>query len=397
MWSSLWIPIALAKCIFLFSSPQLSNDYYRYWWDGWLLSHSVNPYAYTPIEIIHQGGSEAFVKPLLEYFPLLNSREYHSVYPILSQLIFCIASTIAGSNLYLFALIVKIIFLITDLLSLKFLLKISDVLQTPGYFIALYFGSPFILAELSGNLHVEQLMVCLLIMALYYYITSKGPLSGFTFGLSFISKLNVLLFAPFLVRNKTGWNWSIKWIAGFIAAALPFIWILANTFRNYQGSLKLYFGQFEFNSFLYIIIRDSFFERGWYELKNNAALICLLPFAIIYLIIWLRPLNQYSHTLLFKSIWLCLFAFLIFSTTVHPWYLAPLLLIGLFSFPLTSLVWTVLVFLSYAHYDSATSSLNYIFTRIEYFLVLATLALEIKWPGTFQNLMGNSNIDHSEQ
>ena len=53
----LWSPVvilavALAlRLMFLFAPPQLSDDIYRYMWDGSNLLRGVNPYAAAPAEI----------------------------------------------------------------------------------------------------------------------------------------------------------------------------------------------------------------------------------------------------------------------------------------------------------------------------------------------------------
>ncbi|MEP2278980.1 MAG: mannosyltransferase, partial [Maribacter sp.] len=40
------------RLIFLFTEPNLSQDFYRFIWDGHLVSSGVNPYLHTPDELM---------------------------------------------------------------------------------------------------------------------------------------------------------------------------------------------------------------------------------------------------------------------------------------------------------------------------------------------------------
>ena len=252
----------------------------------------------------------------------------------------------------------------------------------------MYFGSPLILTELHGNLHVEQLMISFLILSLYYQHANKAMLAGATLGMSILSKLNALLIAPFLIFRVKKFSWNLNWFLSCITACLPFLFILLYSFANYQGSLKLYFGQFEFNSFIYRPVRDFLFDKGHYTLKADAALICIIPFILLYITLWYRAMLTCPGKIPFREIWLSLFAFLMFSSTVHPWYLTTILFVGLFCFPMTSLVWSLLVFLSYAFYDPHFAMYNQQFICMEYTVVLIALFIEYNRPKIIEKIIG---------
>ena len=79
----------------IFSTPALSDDFYRFIWDGRIQQLGFNPFDFTPRQFLNQ-NSDAFLDQL---FPYLNSPDYYSVYPQLSQFLFNIASAIGQDSL----------------------------------------------------------------------------------------------------------------------------------------------------------------------------------------------------------------------------------------------------------------------------------------------------------
>ena len=126
--SVLGLIIFVKLCIF-FSFPHLSDDIYRFWWDGFLSCNGFNPYKYSPTEILSQIQDENIIRSLQKNYSLLNSARYHTVYPLVCQWIFRISASISGDNMYAFNLILKTIFLVADGLILFLLLKLSTLIQ----------------------------------------------------------------------------------------------------------------------------------------------------------------------------------------------------------------------------------------------------------------------------
>lgn len=78
---------AIVRLALLFTEPNLSDDYFRYIWDGILVEYGVNPYLYLPSELI--SNPEFSHVPLSqELYNGFNSQHYYSVYPPVNQFIF---------------------------------------------------------------------------------------------------------------------------------------------------------------------------------------------------------------------------------------------------------------------------------------------------------------------
>ncbi|MGB5357774.1 MAG: mannosyltransferase, partial [Eudoraea sp.] len=63
--------------------------------------------------------------------------------------------------------------------------------------------------------------------------------------------------------------------------------------------------------------------------------------------------------------------------TVHPWYIVFLLLLSLYTDYKFPIIWSALVFLSYAAYSNSNFEENYLLLMIEYFLVIGMMLYEI--------------------
>ena len=65
----------LFRLIFLLAIPNLSQDFYRFIWDGQLMARGINPLAELPSYYIEQ----SVMDPAL--YNQLNSKQYFTIYP----------------------------------------------------------------------------------------------------------------------------------------------------------------------------------------------------------------------------------------------------------------------------------------------------------------------------
>ena len=91
--------------------PSLSDDAYRYVWDGQVQAHGINPYQYVPqdpaLEFLQDGA----------LYDHLNSPAFYSVYPPVSQLIFGAAAHLFDGNWWAIHYTIKLVFVLAELLS----------------------------------------------------------------------------------------------------------------------------------------------------------------------------------------------------------------------------------------------------------------------------------------
>ena len=75
------------RLIFIAATPLLSDDYFRYLWDGHLVTQGINPYNQTPTQVIVNQGEIAS-----QWLNGMNSSSYYSIYPPLVQFAFAFSS-----------------------------------------------------------------------------------------------------------------------------------------------------------------------------------------------------------------------------------------------------------------------------------------------------------------
>ena len=102
--------------ILLFAgTPELSQDFYRYIWDGHLLIHQINPYIHLPKDIIVT--VDQLVPNAAYLFEKMGelSQKHYSNYPPISQYIYGLAAYVGGDSIPKSILVFKVIVLLADL------------------------------------------------------------------------------------------------------------------------------------------------------------------------------------------------------------------------------------------------------------------------------------------
>ncbi len=74
------------------AAPSLSEDLYRYLWDGRLLAHGINPFAHAPSDPALAGFHD-------DVYRAMNHAGVPTIYPPGAQLLFAAAGTLGGSPL----------------------------------------------------------------------------------------------------------------------------------------------------------------------------------------------------------------------------------------------------------------------------------------------------------
>ncbi|WP_375435798.1 hypothetical protein [uncultured Hymenobacter sp.] len=385
----LWLPVL----------PNLSDDYHRFRWDGLLTAHGLNPFQYRPDELV-SNSVKASVDPsdstilqqstfrqqlpakvnhqLATLYPKLNSPHYYSVYPPVCQAAFGLASGLFPTTELGAVLVLRLVVLLAEAGTAALLLALLRAFGQPAHRALWYLLNPLVVVELTGNLHFEALMICFGLLALWLLVRGQRNWSAGALGLAVGTKLLPLLMLPLLIR-RLGWQQFLRYsaVAGFVVLILFLPFISLDLLRNINRSLTLYFSKFEFNASVYYVLRSIGYHLTGY---NEIALIGPgLARATAVLALWLawreKPViwETLPRTLLFT-----LTIYYLFAIVVHPWYLAPLVALSVFTSYRYALVWSGMVGLSYAAYQTSAYLENLWLLALEYLTVLAVLAWELR-------------------
>jgi len=421
----------LFRTVFLFSIPNLSQDFYRFIWDGRMLLEGWNPYLSTPEFFISKGEFPiAQAKELYEGMGTLNGSHYTN-YPPLNQLCFVLANLIPGNGILSSVTGMRLLIIAADFGTLHYGKRLLGKLKLPIHNIFLYILNPFIIIELTGNLHFEGVMIFFLVWSLCLLHSGKWRSAAVVFACSVSIKLIPLMFLPLFYKwfvksekpialpygdndkgpikeSETKQSYSLKQIPSSIRIAIRalrnekrihakagmtkligFFAIIAiitillfapyyssQFINNYTRTIGLWFQNFEFNASLYYVARDiGYLFRGYNEIATIGKYI---PFVVILFVLIITLFrNNKSLPQLITSMLFVLSFYFFTATTVHPWYIATLLILSIFTNYKFPMVWSFVIILSYLAYANIINTENLLIIGLEYLVVYGVLIWEL--------------------
>jgi alpha-1,6-mannosyltransferase len=279
-WKLILVVGVIARLILFAGVPALSDDFYRFIWDGRLLVAGISPFAELPIWYMQEGNSTADVDPSL--FALLNSPNYYTVYPPISQFTFWLSAllshSIAGS-----VLVMRLIIFSVEILNFILIRKLLISYQKPTSLAALYFLNPLVVLELTGNLHFEGIMLSFVLLAVFFYRTRQDIPTGLALAGGIATKLIPLAMAPLFITSERPKRWLIIGITCFVSLVMLFLPIIdSSLIEGLQNSLSLFVQKFEFNASIYYVAREvGFWVRGYNIIETLGPALTKITVAVI--------------------------------------------------------------------------------------------------------------------
>lgn len=367
----------IARLILLFSVPELSNDFYRFIWDGELITRGVNPYAHLPNELISQGPfyTDQYMRLLYHGMGEL-SQEHYTCYPVFNQLLFYVPAAVFDS-VQMNVIGLKLIVILADIGAIYIGRKLLQYLKLSEHQIWLYALNPFIILEFAGNVHFEGVMIFFLLLGIYYLLLDKFIFGGLFFGLAIHIKLIPIMLIPFVFK-KLKWKRSIGFVATTALVVLLLGQLMLNPkfMENFMVSIDLYTKNFEFNASIFYLFRSySFSTVGYDEIALYGPLLSKIAAVGIFLLAFLKGIKE--DRAIFTGMMFALVIYYALATTVHPWYISMILILSIFTQYKFGLVWSLLIMLSYSAYGNDTFNENLLFITIEYSLLYLIMIYEI--------------------
>lgn len=180
----------LLRAFLLPLPPSLSDDVFRYVWDGEMVNAGVNPYLHAP-------SSPAVADPRDALWRRLPHRDVPTVYPPLALALFSIAARLPAP---VWAL--KLLLTLADLATCGLLLGIARRLEIPASRTIWYAWSPLVALEVAGMGHVDALGVVAVAATVALLLARPPrPLAAALAALgAVLAKLVPLLALPFWAR-----------------------------------------------------------------------------------------------------------------------------------------------------------------------------------------------------
>ncbi|MFN3800327.1 carotene biosynthesis protein, partial [Belliella pelovolcani] len=242
------------RVLLLLAMPNLSDDFYRFVFDGQLIRFGINPYLYLP--------SESFAMLAIEKTPYwetllleMNSERYYSIYPPLHQLFFWL-SALAGESLFANVIVLRSFILLFEAFNLFLISRILAQWELPQSKLWLYALNPLVILELTGNLHFEG-MVFTGLLAMVYFMGKRKPITAIHSWLFAVGvKLLPLIHAPLVllsIHKKDRSKVIVILVLVMLMLLSPLFF--GDAYLNFWSSFRLYQSSFEFNASIYYLLR----------------------------------------------------------------------------------------------------------------------------------------------
>ncbi|SDE93085.1 Protein of unknown function [Cellulophaga baltica] len=368
------------RIIFLVTIPNLSQDFYRFIWDGELVSNFINPYLNIPNDLILDPNLVIDnAKELLTGMGELSPK-FHSNYPPLNQLIFAVAALLGGKSILGAVIVMRILIILADIGIVYFGRKLLRKLNKSPHLIFWYFLNPLVIMELTGNLHFEGVMLFFFVWSLYLLSMNNWKLAAVVYACSISIKLVPLLFLPlFLTHFKFKKSVAFYSIVGLSILTLLLPFYASEFIANFSKTVGLWFSNFEFNSSIYNVVKtigvNYFDAKPWELIKTYGKLTPIITILTVLAFTFFRK-NDNLSTLISSMLWILTIYYFI-SPTVHPWYIIFLVVLTCFTNYRYALVWSATVILSYWAYSDPNYVEHLGILTIEYLLVFSFMIYEL--------------------
>jgi alpha-1,6-mannosyltransferase len=222
------------------TTPALSDDMFRYVWDGRVQAHDISPYRYPP------NAAQVATLRVNDHtiWENINRKPYVTVYPPGAQMAFAGIWRIVGDSVTGF----KAVFVLAELLAGALLIALLRALDQPPERSLIYFWSPLLIFEVAHAGHVDSLMLPLLIIAFRARVSERSWLLGASLGAGAVIKFFPALLLPALLPlprplARDDLHATAKTLAGFTGTiALSYApYLLWGP--NVLGFLPHYFGE----------------------------------------------------------------------------------------------------------------------------------------------------------
>ncbi|MHC4448173.1 MAG: hypothetical protein ACYSXF_10400 [Planctomycetota bacterium] len=342
-WAVLIIGVAgVARfAVIVVHRPALSDDIYRYVFDGRNLAHGINPYLVKPLDRLSGTGALA-ERPLVAVRDARPSLEGGEIAAAGSVMRVGWTDAVASARVF------RVVFVLADLAIIVLLLMALAAARRSPWWAALYAWHPLPVVEIAGSGHQESLGIVLLVAAIVLFTKAASKTWRWTgvLGLAVLVKPVVLPVAAVLLKGRPWLIWARSLGVGAVVCVIvagPLLFSHgAEPVRNLGATgerftLKwAHFGSV-YEPVLHVV------ERGTPAWTNDdqerlARTVGGGVLALVMLGIWLWQRNIWR-----ASAWMLL-AMVLLSPAAHPWYvlwplalcpLAPSLAVWMASLTLT--------------------------------------------------------------
>jgi hypothetical protein len=218
----------LLRLILIAVPPLLSDDIFRYVWDGRVQAAGINPYRHVP-------AAEALA-PLRDetIFTFINRKDYAvTIYPPAAQAFFFAVTRLGES-----VVVMKAALVACEGVTVLALIALLRRLRHPATRVVAYAWHPLVIWEIANNGHIDGAMTALMMLALWLYACRRVTGAGIAAAIGALFKPFAILVLPVFWRP---WDWCLPLVVAATATLLyvPYLSVGVGVF----GFLPAYMGE----------------------------------------------------------------------------------------------------------------------------------------------------------
>lgn len=313
----IWVLAIAMRLALLPLAPVLSDDVYRYLWDGHVQLSGVNPYLHAP-------AADELLELRTPYHGLINNPTVPTIYPPLAQMAFFVIALLGGTLLR-----AKLLWLAFDLATAWVLGKVARATgRDPRLTQLLYLWSPLLIVEVAWSGHLETLGLFPLALVI---LLARRPLGGgAALALAALTKFAPAVALPALTRRH-GWKLAGAFLAVSVGLYLPYWGAGAALFAG----LRTYGENWWFMKGPFVVLEALFGDPLVARRAAAGIVLCVVAWTTV---------RRYSTE---RALLWVLGSGMVLTPTFHPWYvlwMLPMAALG------ASRPWIVLTGLSFIGY-----------------------------------------------
>ena len=196
----------------LSSVPALSDDIYRYIWDGRVQAAGINPYRYIPADAALASLRDEAI------YPNINRRDYApTIYPPVAQLLFLLVTRISESVTCMKAAMVGF-----EAVAMWALIVLLRSFGWPRQRILIAAWHPLLVWEIAGNGHLDAVVIAFIAIALLARSRGMDAATGVALACATLVKFFPVVLFPALYR-RWGWRMPVAFTVISVLAYLPYL------------------------------------------------------------------------------------------------------------------------------------------------------------------------------
>ena len=215
----------LFRLSILFAPPYLSDDIYRYIWDGRVQAAGINPYRYIPADEALKNLRDE------QIYPKMNRPDSaHTIYAPVAEVIFFLTTRVSESVTWM-----KTTMVLFEALGIWAIAQLLASFGLPRQRLLIYAWHPLAIWEFAGSGHLDAIIIAFLGLALLARRRHAEIATGVALASATLVKFFPGVLLPPLYKR---WNWKLPLVfaIAIVVAYLPYLGV------GPRGALGFLFG-----------------------------------------------------------------------------------------------------------------------------------------------------------